>query len=316
MTRFAKRCGSLLLALIFSVFAAAVLLPVKADAGTVIKYELTYPKNAVTLTFTPQSSGNTIYFATNGNTPTKKSRQYSKPLTAKQKTTVRAVEYNTSGKKVASFKMVIMPKANNPEISTEIRNDKIYVTLKSEYSSAKIYYTTDGSVPNESSTLYKSSFVCDSGTVVKARTFVENMRASNAAALKVKKTADIADDGIENQMLNYVNSYRHSYGRENLKLSPKLCEAAQIRVNELTTLLTHTRPDGRGCFTVLSDLEISYSVAAENLACGQATIEAVMKEWMASRSHNENMLAKRFNKIGVACAKIHGVMYWVQIFTN
>lgn len=319
MTRFAKRCGSLLLALIFSVFAVAVLFPVKASAGTIIKYELTYPKNAVTLTFTPQSSDNTIYYATNGNTPTKKSRKYTKPLTAKEKTTVRAVEYNKKGKTVATFKMVIMPKAANPTITTEVKNNVIYVTIKSSYSDAAIYYTTDGTVPTESATRYTGSFECKSGTVIKARVFRNGMRASNVAAVKAKKTDDTTEyaaDSIEVQILNYVNSLRHSYARDPLKLSASLCQAAEIRAKELAEVCNHTRPDGRGCFTVLSDLEISYNVAAENIAAGQPDIEKVMNEWMSSPTHKKNMIGKRFNKIGIACVKHHGMMYWVQIFTN
>jgi uncharacterized protein YkwD len=55
----------------------------------------------------------------------------------------------------------------------------------------------------------------------------------------------------------------------------------------------------------------SYRVSVgENLAHGQQTVEKVMRDWMASPGHKENILQPLFREIGIG---ISG-RYWVQHF--
>lgn len=113
-----------------------------------------------------------------------------------------------------------------------------------------------------------------------------------------------------------VNSAREENGLSALSLSSELCAAAEIRAKEIVRSFSHTRPDGRSCFTVLKDSGISYRAAGENIAYGQRTASAVMTAWMNSSGHRANILGRNFGRIGIACYTVNGVRYWVQLFAN
>ena len=80
-------------------------------------------------------------------------------------------------------------------------------------------------------------------------------------------------------------------------------------------MFSHTRPDGRSCFTALTDLGISYGGAGENIAYGQSSPEEVMTAWMNSSGHRANILNSSFTKLGVGVYKSGNTIYWVQLFT-
>lgn len=114
-------------------------------------------------------------------------------------------------------------------------------------------------------------------------------------------------------MLNAVNEERAKNGLPELTLNSELCENAQIRAEEISSQddISHVRPDGSGCFTVLT---VNYSAAGENLAEGQESPEEAVKEWMKSEAHRENILSDKFSQAGFACYESGGTKYWVQLF--
>ena len=114
-----------------------------------------------------------------------------------------------------------------------------------------------------------------------------------------------------------MNEERKSEGLSELTTTTVLCEAANIRAAEIAEVFDHNRPDGRSCFTVLKECGISYSSAGENIAAGYATPEDVVKGWMNSSGHKENILNKNFTKIGVGyyCGGSY-THNWVQIFIS
>ncbi len=60
-----------------------------------------------------------------------------------------------------------------------------------------------------------------------------------------------------------------------------------------------------------------WSGAAENIAAGQSTPEAVMKGWMNSAGHKANILNCGLTELGVGYAAGSGAdygQYWVQDF--
>ncbi len=118
-----------------------------------------------------------------------------------------------------------------------------------------------------------------------------------------------------NEVLRLVNKYRNESGLASVKLDEKLCEAAQIRAKETKTSFSHTRPSGKSCFSVLSDLGISYMGAGENIAYGQNSPDEVMNAWMNSEGHRANILNSSFTKLGVGVYTSSGVIYWAQMFT-
>ena len=119
-----------------------------------------------------------------------------------------------------------------------------------------------------------------------------------------------------NEVYEITNNYRSLVGVPSLTLDSSLVEAANIRAKELSDSFSHTRPNGSSCFTVLSELGISYGTAGENIAAGYSSSQSVMEGWRSSNGHYQNIISSKFKKIGIGVNIINNQYYWVQIFSN
>lgn len=137
------------------------------------------------------------------------------------------------------------------------------------------------------------------------------------AYIKGTPTANYSTQAQE--VLAQCNAQRQANGIAALSLDPELTKAANIRAQEIATLFSHTRPDGRKCFTVLDQIGYSYWSAGENIAAGYGNSSAVMNGWMNSLGHRSNILNAGFKRLGVGYVYIPNSeygYYWVQIFSN
>lgn len=119
-----------------------------------------------------------------------------------------------------------------------------------------------------------------------------------------------------NEVYEITNNYRSLVGVPSLTLDSSLVEAANIRAKELSDSFSHTRPNGSSCFTVLSELGISYGTAGENIAAGYSSSQSVMEGWHSSSGHYQNIISSKFKKIGIGVNIVNNQYYWVQIFSN
>ncbi len=117
------------------------------------------------------------------------------------------------------------------------------------------------------------------------------------------------------QVVSLVNAERAKNGLSALKVDNRVTAAAQTRAGELKSSFSHSRPDGRSCFTALTEAGASYRGAGENIAYGQTSPQAVMNAWMNSSGHRANILSNKYTTIGVGYTMIGGVPYWTQMFT-
>lgn len=100
------------------------------------------------------------------------------------------------------------------------------------------------------------------------------------------------------ELLKQTNKERLAAGLLPYSTFPALQQAADTRTTELTSLYSHTRPDGTECFTALTQNKLSYRSAGENIAAGQATPDKVMEAWLNSEGHRENILDEKFSHMG------------------
>ena len=119
-----------------------------------------------------------------------------------------------------------------------------------------------------------------------------------------------------NEVYEITNNYRSLVGVSSLTLDSSLVKAASIRAKELSDSFSHTRPNGSSCFTVLSELGISYGTAGENIAAGYSSSQSVMEGWHSSSGHYQNIISSKFKKIGIGVNIVNNQYYWVQIFSN
>lgn len=102
--------------------------------------------------------GAKIYYTTNGSTPTSGSTHYTTPITVSSSETIKAIAITTGthNSSVASAAYVINGAVATPTFSPVAGSyvGTQTVTVSSTTAGATFYYTTNGSTPTRSSTLY------------------------------------------------------------------------------------------------------------------------------------------------------------------
>ena len=117
-------------------------------------------------------------------------------------------------------------------------------------------------------------------------------------------------------VLKLVNKERKAAGLKSVSLSEDLNRVAELRAAEIVKKWSHTRPNGKAWNTAFAEAGVTSSYRGENLGKGQYSAALVVKSWMKSKGHKENILNKKFTKMGVASVVVGGVTYWVQVFAN
>ncbi|MGO2083465.1 CAP domain-containing protein [Vagococcus sp.] len=131
----------------------------------------------------------------------------------------------------------------------------------------------------------------------------------------------------QTNLLSLLNKERQGKKVVILKRDTTLDKAAQIRAQEIKKQFTHNRPNGSRFYTSVSDVlgkvwHSSYNSLGENLATashfkeGQAVATDLYTRWKASPSHYNNMVASKFNSVGMALVEIEGTIYAVTIYGN
>ena len=114
----------------------------------------------------------TIYYTTNGSTPTTASSVYSTPISISTSQTIKAYAVKTSysNSAIASAAYTINGAVVNPtfSVSTGTYSNDQYVTLSSTTPGAAIYYTVDGSNPTTAGALYSGAIAISSTSSLKA----------------------------------------------------------------------------------------------------------------------------------------------------
>jgi hypothetical protein len=127
---------------------------------------------AQTVAINDSTSGNTIYYTTNGTTPTTTSTQYSSAITVSANETLEAIatsvgNYNSA---VATATYSIGGTAATPTFSPVAGNyvGAQTVTIGDTSSGAAIYYTTNGITPTTSSTPYSTPVTVSAAETLQA----------------------------------------------------------------------------------------------------------------------------------------------------
>jgi len=130
--------------------------------------------------------------------------------------------------------------------------------------------------------------------------------------------ADNAAGGYIKLVLDLLNIERETEGLTPLSGGHAgLDEAAAARAEEITEQFSHTRPNGLPCFDALSEYNIIYRAAGENIAKGQTAPGEVVKAWMNSKGHRANILNGNYLHAGIGVAVDQGgTLHWVLLLTN
>jgi len=141
---------------------------------------------AVTGTIGDATGGATIYYTTDGSTPTTSSPVYGGALTFTQTTTLKAMAAASgmTNSAVASATYTVQQKVATPTFSPGggTYTGSVTVTISDATSGATIHYTTDGSTPTTSSAVYTGALTFTQTTTLKAMAAASGMTNSAVAS--------------------------------------------------------------------------------------------------------------------------------------
>lgn len=121
------------------------------------------------------------------------------------------------------------------------------------------------------------------------------------------------DDSKAARVVELVNHVRQRAGCDSVRTDSRLTTAAQGHSDDMSArgYFSHTSPEG-GNFADRARSAGYPSPGAENIARGPSDAEEVMRMWMESPGHRQNILNCDLTTIGVGVAP--DGWYWTQVF--
>lgn len=141
--------------------------------------------NVVTVNMNSFQAGATVRYTLDGTEPTASSTAYSGPFTVSTSTTVKAKAFHpsftTSGTTTRTYTLRVCYAVVWPlqELPPTPFTEPFTATITCVTTGASIYYTLDGSVPTQSSTLYTGPLAISTRTVLRAKAFRSGFEPAN-----------------------------------------------------------------------------------------------------------------------------------------
>lgn len=221
--------------------------------------------------------------------------------------------------------------------SSSANRDKVYILVNNGIIAGK----SDGSFdPQGSLTRAEAAAMAVRvADIVASEAPADTLEMSAEAAL-ASGSAQITSD--EKTFIDLLNNERASAGVHQLKVSPLLMEAAEIRAREVVekcasitydefcsydSSFFHARLDGSRAYTVLDDvMDNSTTLLSSRISYG----ENLARRWgkkpfspqegfnclMTSQAHVDNMLDSMYDYVGVAHYSDGQHAVWVQVFAR
>lgn len=139
------------------------------------------------------------------------------------------------------------------------------------------------------------------------------------AAKDVYDISTYETGSLEHKILTEINTRRSAAGLAPLSADDMLCALSTIRAYEFTQKQSHTRPDGRDCFSVLTDYSYDkWTTLGENLLYATSTISVaeMVDAWMDSEGHRANILSEDFTHAGIGVWYQNGLIYVANLFAG
>jgi len=135
-----------------------------------------------------------------------------------------------------------------------------------------------------------------------------------APSTPVETPQDASISAIEKAVLDLTNAERQKAGLKPLQTDKNLMTSARQKSGDMASknYFSHTSPTYGSPFDQMKANGVTYKAAAENIAMGQRTAEEVVKGWMASPGHRQNILTASYTHIGIGYDKNGN--YWTQQF--
>lgn len=196
---------------------------------------------AQTVTISDATTGATIYYTTDGSTPTTTSTVYSAPITVSSTETIKAIAtasgYSTSAAVSATY--TISPSTvATPTFSPAAGsyNSPQAVTISDTTPGTTIYYTTDGTMPTTSSTVYSVPITVSATETIEAIAAIAGYSNSSVASATytIMPSSLIFEDDFTDATLNSI--YWNPYVTSNPSGWPWSMQAGQPQPSSSTDI--------------------------------------------------------------------------------
>ena len=125
---------------------------------------------------------------------------------------------------------------------------------------------------------------------------------------------DYTEAEFAEEVFRLTNLERAKDGKSQLQHHSELSKAAMLRAKEITSLFSHTRPNGEFYDTVSGEFNVACLIN-ENIG-GATTPEAIVEAWMKSDGHRWALLSSSATHLGVGVYKEGDMYNCVQLFST
>ncbi|MFA6361693.1 MAG: CAP domain-containing protein [Candidatus Shapirobacteria bacterium] len=114
------------------------------------------------------------------------------------------------------------------------------------------------------------------------------------------------------KVLDQTNIERQKNGLEPLQYNSVLSESATQKAQDMfaNNYWAHTSPTGTPPWNFFKNVNYKYSVAGENLARDFYDTDSLIKAWMNSPTHRDNLLNNKYQEIGIGV--VNGILGGVK----
>ena len=123
----------------------------------------------------------------------------------------------------------------------------------------------------------------------------------NEGGLIPERSASAVNQSFVDKVLELTNLERSKLGLSALISNSQLATAAAKHTENMAVqdFFSHTGKDGSSMGSRITATGYKFSNAAENIAAGSSTPEAVINSWMNSSGHRANILNPNLKEIGI-----------------
>ncbi len=184
----------------------------------------------------------------------------------------------------------------------------------------KVRCQTEDNSGNKASAMLSVDVNAKANSVNKTteKTLTESTRTTTSASTTIPiPTASYNAAEIKQirEVAVLINQIRQKNGLSPLTLEiGNYHQVGYLRMQEVAAKYSHTRPNGKPCYTIFSDYGLSFKSSGENIARGQQSAQQVVSDWMNSPSHRANILRPEFTYIVIGVTGSGSSKYWVQEF--
>lgn len=117
------------------------------------------------------------------------------------------------------------------------------------------------------------------------------------------------------RLMQQINQERRRFQLPEFHFSPTLARGAQMHAcdNANHNRLSHIGTDGSSPGERVLSAGYDFDLVTENVAVGFANAEQVLRAWLRSSTHRQNIFESRTNELGLAVARGRdGRMHWVM----